>query len=718
VAPEKRKRGWLEWLIGPPRPAARAARTIPIDAPTGVDYRVMKARLFEGDLFGEISCMYGTPRSATVVADRPLYVLEMLRNVLDEITGDAQFQARMDRVYTERVLEGHLAGLSLFLNLKEEDLQVFRRRVELVRLRDGQVICDKGGPSDCVYIVRRGLVKVLLNEWPLLAGADVRDWKALVKGLSAGPGQVIASGLPEATRALLAQPALAEPDQAVLLAGLNTLLKDRNLTKPAELQKLTQDRELLGRFPDLPKAPDDRSDQDWRLLNRLVLEAVCLYQCPAGGGPTALRPGHRRAGCEQVLAYRGQGEYIGEIGVLLDQPRSATCVAYVHPRPEGPGSDPVGERWRRSGGRVELVKIPAEVFREVRQKYPAIDAEVREIAQKRVEHTAQRSRQPAWTGEVPVRESEPFEKLGLVQGQKLMLIDLARCTRCDECVQACVANHSDGRSRLFLDGPRFGPYLVPATCRSCLDPVCMIGCPVGSIRRGDNKEMVIEDWCIGCELCAKSCPYGSIQMHDLGLLPEGAHGWRFRAAAGLDGDEWTRPGYRDGDWTPGRAPFVFDRDMRAALGLGEKDPPGEVCFRRAFQLAESPTRPEAKYKLWLESKPAGQTARVWLNGKEVPAEKMPFSRGERTFEMAGEDRDFLVKGRNVLAVQLVPAAGSLETLLEAAVDEVRPSGAVITLRAVVCDQCSSLPGQVPACVHACPHEAAMRVDARAHFPGR
>ena len=51
-----------------------------------------------------------------------------------------------------------------------------------------------------------------------------------------------------------------------------------------------------------------------------------------------------------------------------------------------------------------------------------------------------------------------------------MTIDLDRCTRCDECVRACVATHDDGRSRLFLEGPRYGPYLVPTTCRSWARP--------------------------------------------------------------------------------------------------------------------------------------------------------------------------------------------------------------------------------------------------------
>src|SRR5690606_33051685 len=101
-------------------------------------------------------------------------------------------------------------------------------------------------------------------------------------------------------------------------------------------------------------------------------------------------------------------------------------------------------------------------------------------------------------------QSKRFTELGLVQGQRLMLIDLNRCTRCDECVRACVNTHDDGNTRLHLVGPRYGDYLVPSTCRACRDPLCLIGCPVGSIHRGGNGEIIIEDWCIGCSLCAKN----------------------------------------------------------------------------------------------------------------------------------------------------------------------------------------------------------------------
>src|SRR5678815_5941252 len=41
----------------------------------------------------------------------------------------------------------------------------------------------------------------------------------------------------------------------------------------------------------------------------------------------------------------------------------------------------------------------------------------------------------------------------------------------------------------------------------------MTQCPVGSIRRKENLEIIIEDWCIGCGKCAELCPYGNINMH-------------------------------------------------------------------------------------------------------------------------------------------------------------------------------------------------------------
>jgi Fe-S-cluster-containing hydrogenase component 2 len=56
----------------------------------------------------------------------------------------------------------------------------------------------------------------------------------------------------------------------------------------------------------------------------------------------------------------------------------------------------------------------------------------------------------------------------------------------------------------------------------------MIDCPVRSIQRGHNHEMIIKDWCIGCQKCAKNCPYDAIKMHELPSSVSGEDAYRIR----------------------------------------------------------------------------------------------------------------------------------------------------------------------------------------------
>ncbi|HEX4591928.1 MAG TPA: hypothetical protein VH120_18460, partial [Gemmataceae bacterium] len=80
-----------------------------------------------------------------------------------------------------------------------------------------------------------------------------------------------------------------------------------------------------------------------------------------------------------------------------------------------------------------------------------------------------------------------------------------------------------------------------------------------------------------------------------------------------------------------------------------------------------------------------------------------------------------------VAAWVAPPAGHAGPIFDLRGDVVRrPKGAQlnaadyiekgVTEVAVVCDLCSTLPGKVPSCVRACPHDAAMRVDARRNFP--
>jgi Fe-S-cluster-containing dehydrogenase component len=94
-----------------------------------------------------------------------------------------------------------------------------------------------------------------------------------------------------------------------------------------------------------------------------------------------------------------------------------------------------------------------------------------------------------------------------------MVIDLDRCTRCDDCVRACATAH-DNNPRFLRHGPVYDKYMVANACMHCADPVCMIQCPTGAIHRSMLEgEVVINDiTCIGCSACANNCPYDAIRM--------------------------------------------------------------------------------------------------------------------------------------------------------------------------------------------------------------
>jgi CRP-like cAMP-binding protein/Fe-S-cluster-containing hydrogenase component 2 len=201
-----------------------------------------------------------------------------------------------------------------------------------------------------------------------------------------------------------------------------------------------------------------------------------------------------RPGGELVFAYLSRGEYFGEIGLLGGIGRTATATALDH---------------------VEMVRISKEDFDRMVEQFPRVRRGLEKLAAERQQQKQER---------LEIVQSVPLDHFlsqGLMEAQSLLILDLDRCTRCDACVRACADAH-DGFTRLIREGLRFDKFLVATSCRQCSDPLCMVGCPVGAIRRRNSLEVIIEDWCIGCGLCARNCPYGNINLHPFGESGETA----------------------------------------------------------------------------------------------------------------------------------------------------------------------------------------------------
>lgn len=480
---------------------------IPSDSPEDIDYRTRKATIKAGEVFGEMACLDRRPRAATVVAARNTFVLEMLSNILDEVDKDPGYQKERREIYKQRIVDLHLRELSIFRELTDEEfgdhVKEIRHQIELVTIASGQIICDEHERSDCMYLIREGIVQVKKNVSSLLSVADVLNWPELGKALLAEQGMATAVCrlLPRETQALLRAAsdaaALSEADRREVVHGLNEVIKDRQLLHAAELKTLVDSAAFRSTISPMTVGARDQSELDARLIQRRLLEAAL----PAG----ALRVLPLVPRTEIIITYLSRGEFVGEMGLLEMQPRNATCMAFGQPRTH---------RDQKDLGRVELVRIPGAAFQNLIDRSARLRENLQRVALQRKQQNLQRLQKPTEDADQQLFSGEAA-RLGLIQGQQLMLIDLERCTRCNECVKACVDAHTDGNTRLFLTGPRFDKFLVPITCRSCLDPVCMIGCPVRAIQRGPNREMEIKDWCIGCEKCAKQCPYDSIQMYNL-----------------------------------------------------------------------------------------------------------------------------------------------------------------------------------------------------------
>jgi CRP-like cAMP-binding protein/Fe-S-cluster-containing hydrogenase component 2 len=295
----------------------------------------------------------------------------------------------------------------------------------------------------------------------------------------------------------------AESDCTALEMLRNVLdIMQRNKNFRAQLDKSYRHRALDSHLRSVPVFANLTNDFIESLRDSVELvryapgQVICKQGEPADSfylvriGFVKVSQAH--PGGEMVLAYLSRGDYFGETGLLLEDARTATCTALDH---------------------VELVRIGATDFERMVKQFPEVRRKLEAVEEERMLMNRMRL---ASVQSVPL---DSFLAQGLMEAQSLLLLDLNSCTRCDACVRACADAH-DGVTRLVREGLRFDHYLVATSCRQCLDPLCMVGCPVGSIRRRNSLEVIIEDWCIGCGLCAENCPYGNINLHPFNVMAD------------------------------------------------------------------------------------------------------------------------------------------------------------------------------------------------------
>jgi Fe-S-cluster-containing hydrogenase component 2/CRP-like cAMP-binding protein len=209
---------------------------------------------------------------------------------------------------------------------------------------------------------------------------------------------------------------------------------------------------------------------------------------------------------DQVINYVGPGNLDGQIGVFGEVAALSTIYSDELADELQSLKYTPGERTSSCTAldHVELVRIRGRQLKQISEANPEFKQVLLDRARSLLREDTER------VSESLVGKAN-FIAQGLYNAQSLLVLDLESCTRCDECTKACADAH-DGDTRLIREGLRFENFLVATSCRSCTDPYCLVGCPVNAIFREGDKEIVIDDHCIGCGQCATNCPYGNITM--------------------------------------------------------------------------------------------------------------------------------------------------------------------------------------------------------------
>lgn len=225
---------------------------------------------------------------------------------------------------------------------------------------------------------------------------------------------------------------------------------------------------------------------------RLQMEPVVAQQGDYANGVYLVRSGFARLSetynhGERTVSYLGRGQMFG-FEEAAHNSRAAEARPY--------------QRTLRAVGYVDVLFVPAAVIREL--VLPALPAGA----------VPGPDRRPASAAEDADPELLEFlvEKR-FINGTAAMVINLERCTRCDDCVRACAATHGNN-PRFRREGAAHGWFMIAHACMHCQDPVCMIGCPTGAIHRhqAGGQVTINDSTCIGCSTCANSCPYENIRM--------------------------------------------------------------------------------------------------------------------------------------------------------------------------------------------------------------
>jgi CRP-like cAMP-binding protein/thioredoxin reductase/Fe-S-cluster-containing hydrogenase component 2 len=376
----------------------------------------------------------------------------------------------------------HIArNVPLLSGLTALQLREFLLDSEILRPQEGDVIFARNDYSNSFYAIVEGGVIV---ETPTSEG----NMLAFQLGVGEFFGEL---GLISGRRRTAT--IKAQKRTLIIETPRRSMLK---LLASVESVRRTLDTVMMRRAIRQYLSPTIRDDEVSYLVNTAVIKSynagdTLFSEGDPGDGLYLIRRGsvtvsRQIAGREIVLSYVAAGNYVGEMALLSNAPRSATVRAAVP---------------------TEVIMLEAQRFIEVMASHSTVRGRIdsKLLDRMRINEAMEASSESGNLISFLMQQ-------GLGEATDVLLIDESLCIRCDNCEKACADTH-DGTSRLDREaGPTFAEIHVPTSCRHCEHPHCMKDCPPDAIHRSPNGEVFIQDTCIGCGNCEKNCPYGVIQM--------------------------------------------------------------------------------------------------------------------------------------------------------------------------------------------------------------
>ena len=154
------------------------------------DNEVILAHLKRGEVFGEISALFESPRISNVRVTKPSVILIIPGDVFEGIiTGRSELYSAILERYKYRLSETALRSVDLFRHLDKETLKPLIEAASIVGISKGNIIVNEGEAGDCFYIIIRGTARVThdlgdstinlalmhsgdyFGEWSVLTGA-------------------------------------------------------------------------------------------------------------------------------------------------------------------------------------------------------------------------------------------------------------------------------------------------------------------------------------------------------------------------------------------------------------------------------------------------------------------------------------------------------------------------------------------------------------------